>query len=195
MTEALNLSEVKAELPPELASKENAALPSLATRDMANPDYKVDAAYSAPTTIPSKGGDQVAEAVQITQAKASNAATSNEPGPTTPVRNAALPTTLPVRGGAPADQDATPTTVKRTVAAATSGTGTAAAVALKPSLGRFTVPSVTFGDAAFTIDEPSSNSSGGWRFTSSKPDVVEVSALTGRVTIKGAGSTTITATQ
>jgi len=195
VTEALNLSEVKAELPPELASKENAALPSLATRDMANPDYKVDAAYSAPTTIPAKGGDQVAEAAPTTQAKASSAAAPNEPGPTTPVRNAALPTTLPVRGAAPADPDATPTTVKRTVAAATSGTGTATAVALKPSLGRFTVPAVTFGDAPFTIDEPSSNSSGGWRFTSSKPDVVEVSALTGRATVKGAGSTTITATQ
>ncbi|MCX6528768.1 MAG: Ig-like domain-containing protein, partial [Actinobacteria bacterium] len=195
VTEALNLSEVKAELPPALASKENPALPSLATRDMANPDYKVDAAYSAPTTIPAKGGDQVAEAVQTTQAKASNAATPNEPTPTQPVRNAALPTTLPPKGAAPVDDDAPPTTVKRTVAAATSGTGSAAAVALKPSLGRFTVPAVTYGDAAFTIDEPSSNSSGGWRFTSSKPDVVEVSALTGRATIKGAGSTTITATQ
>ena len=195
VTEALNLSEVKAELPAALASKENAALPSLATRDMANPDYKVDAAYSAPTTIPAKGGDQVAEAAPTTQAKAQSAAAPNEPGPTTPVKNAALPTTLPAKGAAPADPDATPTTVKRTVAAATSGTGTAAAVALKPSLGRFSIPGVTFGDAAFTIDEPSSNSSGGWKFTSSKPDVVEVSSLTGRATIKGAGSTTITATQ
>jgi hypothetical protein len=193
VTEALNLSEVKAELPAALASKENAALPSLATRDMANPDYKVDAAYSAPTTIPAKGGDQVAEAATTTQAKASSAA-PNDPGPTTPIRNAS-PTTLPTRGAASADPDATPTTVKRAVAAATSGSGTAAAVALKPSLGRFSLPGVTFGDAAFTIDEPSSNSSGGWKFTSSKPDVVEVSALTGRATIKGAGSTTITATQ
>lgn len=193
VTEALNLSEVKAELPAALASKENAALPSLATRDMANPDYKVDAAYSAPTTIPAKGGDQVAEVAPTTQAKAQSAA-PNEPGPTTPVRNAS-PTTLPTRGAASADPDATPTTVKRAVAAATSGSGTAAAVALKPSLGRFSLPGVTFGDAAFTIDEPSSNSSGGWKFTSSKPDVVEVSALTGRATIKGAGSTTITATQ
>ena len=195
VTEALNLSEVRAELPAALASKEIAALPSLATRDMANPDYKVDAAYSAPTTIPTKGGDQVAEAATTTQAKSANAVTPNEPGPTTPVRNAGLPTTLPTRGAASADPDATPTTVKRTVAAATSGSGTATAVALKPSLGRFSLPGVTFGDAAFTIDEPSSNSSGGWKFTSSKPDVVEVSALTGRATTKGAGSTTITATQ
>jgi len=195
VTEALNLSEVKAELPPELASKEIAALPSLATRDMANPDYKVDAAYSAPTTIPAKGGDQVAEAVQTTQVKGQNAASPNEPGPTTPVRNAGLPTTLPTRGAASADPDATPTTVKRAVAAATSGSGTTTAVALKPSLGRFSIPGVTFGDAAFTIDEPSSNSSGGWKFTSSKTDVVEVSSLTGRATIKGAGTTTITATQ
>lgn len=195
VTEALNLSEVRAELPAALASKEIAALPSLATRDMANPDYKVDAAYSAPTTIPAKGGDQVAEAATTTQAKSANAVTPNEPGPTTPVRNAGLPTTLPTRGAASADPDATPTTVKRTVAAATSGSGTATAVALKPSLGRFSLPGVTFGDAAFTIDEPSSNSSGGWKFTSSKPDVVEVSALTGRATTKGAGSTTITATQ
>lgn len=195
VTEALNLSEVKAELPAALASKEIAALPSLATRDMANPDYKVDTAYSAPTTIPAKSGDQVAEAATTTQAKAPNAVTPNEPGPTTPVKNAALPSTLPPKGAAPPDPDATPTTVKRTVASATSGSGTATAVALKPSLGRFTVPSVTYGDVAFTIDEPSSNSSGGWKFTSSKTDVVEVSALTGRATIKGAGTTTITATQ
>ena len=181
VTEALNLSEVKAELPPELASKENAALPSLATRDMANPDYKVDAAYSAPTTIPAKGGDQVAEAVQTTQAKGQNAAT---------------PTSAAARGATTnVNESGSPTTVKRTVAAVTSGSGTAAAVALKPSLGRFSLPGVTFGDAAFTIDEPSSNSSGGWKFTSSKPDVVEVSALTGRATVKGAGTTTITATQ
>jgi hypothetical protein len=181
VTEALNLSEVKAELPPELASKENAALPSLATRDMANPDYKVDAAYSAPTTIPAKGGDQVAEAVQTTQAKGQNAAT---------------PTTAAPRGATTTvNEDAPPTTAKRAVAAATAGSGSAVAVALKPSLGRFTVPAVTYGDPAFTIEEPSSNSSGGWRFTSSKPDVVEVSALTGRATIKGAGTTTITATQ
>ena len=195
VTEALNLSGVKAELPPALASKEIAALPSLADRDMANPNYKVDAAYTAPTTIPAKSGDQVAEAVPTSQAKAQNAVTSNEPGPTTPVKNAASPTTLPAKGAAPVDDDAPPTTVKRTVAAATSGSATGAAVALKPSLGRFSIPGVTFGDAAFTIDEPSSNSSGGWKFTSSKPDVVEVSSLTGRATIKGAGTTIITATQ
>jgi uncharacterized protein YjdB len=56
------------------------------------------------------------------------------------------------------------------------------------------LPSVEFGDVPFTVQPPTSNSKGEWKFSSSKPDVAQVTA-TGRVTIAGAGSTTITATQ
>ena len=66
---------------------------------------------------------------------------------------------------------------------------------VKPKIGDFRIPVKTFGDDAFTLDPPESDSSGGFRFTSSKPEVATVALLTGRVTIVGAGTTTITATQ
>ena len=130
--EVLNLSSVKAELPPELASKEIAALPSLATRNMANPNYKVDPVYTAPTTtVPKEGAGAV------------------------------------TKNGAPQ----------------------------APTVGKLVLPSVEFGDAPFTVQPPTSNSKGEWKFTSSKPDFAQINATTGRVTVAGAGTTTITATQ
>jgi alpha-tubulin suppressor-like RCC1 family protein len=130
--EVLNLSAVKAELPPELASKEIAALPSLANRNMANPNYKVDPVYVAPTTtVPKESSGGV------------------------------------VKNGAPQT----------------------------PTVGRLNLPSVEFGDVPFTVQEPTSNSKGEWRFSSSKSDIAQINATTGRVTIAGAGTTTITATQ
>ena len=130
--EVLNLSSVKAELPPELASKEIAALPSLATRNMANPNYKVDPVYTAPTT---------------TAPKESSGNVSTK--------------------GAPQ----------------------------APTIGKLVLPSVEFGDVPFTVQPPTSNSKGEWKFTSSKPDFAQINATTGRVTVSGAGATTITATQ
>ena len=130
--EVLNLSSVKAELPPELASKEIAALPSLATRNMANPNYKVDPVYTAPTTtVPKEGAGGVA------------------------------------KNGAPQ----------------------------APTVGKLVLPSVEFGNAPFTVQPPTSNSKGEWKFASSKPDFAQINPTTGRVTVSGAGATTITATQ
>jgi hypothetical protein len=128
--EVLNLSAVKAELPPELASKEIAALPSLANRNMANPNYKVDPVYVAPTT---------------TAPKESSGNVSTK--------------------GAPQE----------------------------PTVGRLILPSVEFGDVPFTVQPPTSNSKGEWKFSSNRPDVAQVTA-TGRITVMGAGTTTITAT-
>ena len=130
--EVLNLSAVKAELPPELASKEIAALPSLANRNMANPNYKVDPVYTAPTTTAPKES---------------------------------------------------------------SGNVSAKGVPQEPTVGKLVIPAVEFGGAPFTVQAPTSNSKGEWKFSSSKPDVAQVVAATGRVTIAGAGTTTITATQ
>ena len=130
--EVLNLSAVKAELPPELASKEIAALPSLANRNMANPNYKVDPVYTAPTT---------------TAPKESSGNVSTKGAPQV------------------------------------------------PTVGKLVLPSVEFGDVPFTVQPPTSNSKGEWKFSSSKPDIAQINASTGRVTIAGAGTSTITATQ
>jgi len=130
--EVLNLNAVKAELPPELASKEIAALPSLANRNMANPNYKVDPVYTAPTTtVPKEGSGGVSTK------------------------------------GAPQ----------------------------APTVGKLILPSVEFGDAPFAVQAPTSNSKGEWKFTSSKSDIAQINTTTGRITIAGAGTTTITATQ
>jgi len=130
--EVLNLNAVKAQLPPELASKEIAALPSLANRNMANPNYKVDPVYIAPTTtVPKEGSGGVSTK------------------------------------GAPQ----------------------------APTVGKLVLPSVEFGDVPFTVQPPTSNSKGEWKFTSSKTDIAQINATTGRITIAGAGTTTITATQ
>ena len=130
--EVLNLSSVKAELPPELASKEIAALPSLANRNMANPNYKVDPVYTAPTTTVPKESSGVV-----------------------------------VKNGVPQT----------------------------PTVGKLVLPSVEFGDVPFTVQAPTSNSKGEWKFSSSKPEIAPINATTGRVTIVSAGTTTITATQ
>ena len=64
-----------------------------------------------------------------------------------------------------------------------------------PTVGKLVLPSVEFGDVPFTVQPPTSNSKGEWKFTSSKTDIAQIVATTGRITIAGAGTTTITATQ
>lgn len=166
---ALNLNKVEVELPPALASKAIEALPSLEQRNLNNPTYKVDEAYVPPTTVPvAKEG----------AAGPTTTAPRNETPSTLQTRNAALPTTTAPRSVTAAG--ATPTTI---------------AAVVKPTLTNFRVTSKAFGDDAFTLDPPDSNSPGGFRYTSSRSDVATVSATTGRVTLVGAGSTVITATQ
>ena len=72
---------------------------------------------------------------------------------------------------------------------------TAAAVFLKvaPTLSAFSVDTKTFGSSPFSLIAPSSNSTGAFSYTSSNPSVATISGST--VTIVGAGSTIITATQ
>ncbi len=62
-----------------------------------------------------------------------------------------------------------------------------------PTIGTFTVPSKTVGDAPFTLTTPTSNSAGAFTYTSSNLNVATISGNT--VTIVGAGTTVITATQ
>lgn len=62
-----------------------------------------------------------------------------------------------------------------------------------PTFGAFSIPSKVIGDAPFGITQPSSNSTGGFIYSSSNPAVATVSGST--ITIMGAGTTVIKATQ
>jgi hypothetical protein len=73
------------------------------------------------------------------------------------------------------------------------GTNVPAAFYPAASLSGFSVASKTFGDASFELTAPSSNSDGAFTYTSSEETVATISGST--VTIVGAGTTTITATQ
>ncbi|MFC6877558.1 beta strand repeat-containing protein, partial [Flavobacterium myungsuense] len=68
-----------------------------------------------------------------------------------------------------------------------------AATAEPPTIGTFTVPGKLLGDAAFTLTAPTSNSAGAFTYSSNNSAVATVSGST--VTVVGAGSATITATQ
>ena len=61
------------------------------------------------------------------------------------------------------------------------------------TLGSFTVPAKEVGDAAFALTAPTSNSSGTFTYSSSNTSVATISG--NMVTIVGAGTSTITATQ
>jgi uncharacterized protein YjdB len=184
----LNLNKVEVELPPALESKAIEALPKLEDRNLNNPNYKADEAYVAPTTtVPSAAGaKEVASGSTTTAPK-------NETPSTVQTRNAALPnattTTAVARPGV------APTTTNPRSVSAAGATPTTVAAVVKPTLSNFRITTKTFGDDAFTLDPPDSNSPGGFRYSSSKTDVASVNATTGRVTIVGAGSTVITATQ
>ncbi len=67
------------------------------------------------------------------------------------------------------------------------------AALVDPTFGAFTVPSKVIGDAPFSITPPTSNSTGGFIYSSSNPTVASVSGNT--ITIMGAGTTVIKATQ
>jgi uncharacterized protein YjbI with pentapeptide repeats len=78
-------------------------------------------------------------------------------------------------------------------ASSTSGTLTVARAA--PSIGALSAPAKNFGDASFNLTAPTNNSGGAFTYTSSAPAVATVTSTGGTVTIVGAGTTTITATQ
>lgn len=62
-----------------------------------------------------------------------------------------------------------------------------------PTLANFSIAGKTFGDSAFTLVQPTSNSAGSFTYSSSNTAVATVAINT--VTIVGGGSATITATQ
>jgi formylglycine-generating enzyme required for sulfatase activity len=71
--------------------------------------------------------------------------------------------------------------------------GTTPSSPTAPTLGAWTIPSKVYGSAPFTIKPPTSSSKGAWSYTSSDSSVATVSGS--QVTIVGAGSALITATQ
>ena len=65
--------------------------------------------------------------------------------------------------------------------------------AITPSITNFSISSKTYGDASFTIVDPSSNSAGKFRYDSTDIEVAIIDDNT--INITGAGTTVITATQ
>jgi alpha-tubulin suppressor-like RCC1 family protein len=64
---------------------------------------------------------------------------------------------------------------------------------ITPSISDFSIPTKTYGDSAFTITDPSSNSDGSFNYVSSDTSVATISGNT--ITIVGAGTSTIIAIQ
>jgi hypothetical protein len=62
-----------------------------------------------------------------------------------------------------------------------------------PSLMNFSIPIKTYGEASFNIIDPSTNSPGAFTYTTNDSNIADISGNT--ITIMGAGTTTITATQ
>jgi formylglycine-generating enzyme required for sulfatase activity len=79
------------------------------------------------------------------------------------------------------------------VASNVGGISTLSSPPTAPTLGAWTIPSKVYGSAPFTLKSPTSTSKGAWSYTSSDPAVATVSGS--QVTIVGAGSALITATQ
>ena len=96
---------------------------------------------------------------------------------------------LPKTGGS--------TTITITQSASGSNTSNSSTVPLTllyaPTFQTYTIAAKTYGNAPFDLTDPSSNSAGAFTFTSSNTQVATISGRT--VTIVGAGTTTITATQ
>jgi uncharacterized repeat protein (TIGR02543 family) len=214
--EVLNLSAVKAELPPELASKEIAALPSLANRNMANPNYKVDPVYVAPTTtapkensgnVSSKGAPQeptvgrliipsveFGDAPFTVPAPTSNSKgewkfSSNKPD----VAQVATTGRVTIMGAGSATITATQAATKDYESISVTADLTVARAT--PVLGAFSTTTRTVGEEAFTLANPTSTSSAVFKLESSDESVAKFSRVNGKLSIVGAGRTTITASQ
>jgi len=102
------------------------------------------------------------------------------------------PTTIVMTRGGALDETTT-TVVRTTTTSSTTSTTTTTTLPppVSPTIGRLSLPSVTFGDPPFTVREPTSNSDGDMRFSSSNRSVATIDPSTGRVSIIGAGTTTI----
>ena len=132
---ALNLNSTEVELTKELKSKPLDVWPSLEDRNLANPNYKADEAYVAPTTVPTRSESPTTVSASPTSASGNRAAG----GPTTTSGSS------------------------RNVGASSQQAGTpAAAEPVRPKIGTFSIPAKTYGDDSFKVVAPDSDSTGGF---------------------------------
>ena len=213
-TESLDLNATTFKAPPGLESKPIEALPSLDKRNLANPEYKADAPYVAPTTtttiaVKNKALEQTKTA--ITKFLIEPATFGDAPFTVTePVSNSSASFTYASSDSSVATVGAT--TGKVTIVGAgnavitasqeASPTFTAATIStpLKvskatPKISPLVIPKKIFGDDPFTVKAPVSTNPADVVFESSNEAVAKINATTGKVTIVGAGSTVITASQ
>ncbi|MEY4634177.1 MAG: hypothetical protein RLZ18_1549, partial [Actinomycetota bacterium] len=213
-TETLDLNATAFKAPPGLESKPIEALPSLEKRNLANPDYKADAPYVAPTTTTTVAAKNKAPEITKTQITkfileptvfgdtpfVANEPTSNSNSPF--VYSSSDPTvaTIGATTGRITVVGAGTTMISVSQEATSSFSAATMTTPLKvtkavPKIGPFVLVKKTFGDDPYLLKPPVSSSNADFIFDSTNESVAKVNASTGRVTIVGAGTTSITATQ
>ncbi len=213
-TETLDLNTTSFKAPAGLESKPIEALPALDKRNLANPDYKADEPYVAPTTTTTISAKN--KAIEPTKATISKfiidpAVFGDSPFTLTePTSNSTADFTYSSSDPSVATVGATTGKVTIVGAGTTmitasqeATTGFTSASITTPfkvakaatKIATVTLPKKTFGDDPFVVKPPSSNSTADFVFDSSNELVAKIGATTGKVTIVGAGSTTISFSQ
>ena len=214
--EPLNLNSTTFEAPKGLESKAVEVLPAVTQRNLSNPEYKPDAAYVPPTTVPKDGkvGTQEVQAAKTVLGKLTVTDKAFGDAPFTvaaPTSNSDAPfmfsssdpevASISPASGKVTVNGAGTTTITVTQTATASFTQATATAVLRVTKG---VPRLTsvqtatvskrFGDDPFQVKPPESTSDAEFVFESSDPKVARVSS-TGRVTVTGVGSATVTMSQ
>ena len=144
-------------------------------------------------TVPAKNFRDASFSLTAPTSDSSGAFTYNSSAPSV--------ATVTSSGGVVTIVGAGTTTITATQAASGNYTGGSSVTAslvvspIAPTIGALTVPAKNFRDASFSLTAPTSDSSGAFTYNSSAPSVATVTSSGGVVTIVGAGTTTITATQ
>ena len=213
-TETLDLNATAFKAPPGLESKPIEALPSLEKRNLANPEYKADAPYVAPTTTTTVAAKNKAAEITKTQISkfilepavfgdapfVANEPTSNSNSPFAYASSDPAVATIGATTGKitvvgvgttmiSVSQETTPTFSAATMTTPLKVTKAA------PKIGPFLLVKKTFGDDPYLLKPPVSTSNADFVYDSTNEAVAKVNASTGRITIVGAGTTSITATQ
>lgn len=220
----LNLNSTTYEAPKGLESKALAVLPPPALRNLANPDYKADAAY----VPPAKDGKVSTQAAITTTTMPPKAApvVKKQPLVLLPTQPAHRYGDDPFQLKAPESasngeityESSDPKVAKVSPSGRVTVTGVGVTTVTVrqaatdnydavektfvltigrriPALGEWTIPARTFGDADLKLAAPVSNSTGPIVITSNNPDVLVYNQTTGMLTVKGAGTATLKAQQ
>lgn len=211
---SLNLSSTTFEAPKGLESKPIESLPPPSARNLANPEYKADVPYVAPTTTV-QSGQIASQAVTPVRPVIGRFEIAQRTFGDAPFAITA-PTSTSDGDFSFASSDSSVIEVSATGRATVVGVGTATVTAVQEATTRHLPATVTtqvrvvrarpvvgtvgavvrrFGDAPFTITAPTSTSPAEFTWESTDQRVVRVAPTTGRVTITGVGSATLVATQ